>query len=391
MSTPTTTAQQQLEQIIRGLRDRQSLGKRKHSSHVVQTEITIDREAVNAATRYLETIGKAISRLADPFRSLDAIVATGCIPVDSPDIQALGEPAKLEHQRFVEAYNILIKRLPGFQSLIDEFQKNEYGTQWESLLQELSHMSGMCRSNDTSSLKKCPRLLLNDIDPTPPELQSIDKSSRGFNSPICANLLCPIKYANEPDAIQRIKDGAIKVRASVWPSFVYADESYDPDNMDHGLLRGWLLVRVMRHIFTGPTTATKPSQKLARGCNARKLGITQVTPNMIAYAAVQARVMLSAASSWTNEDADFNLSIFYDRIINLFRDDEGGEWTQETIAWWNRQVFPGVEAVSDENNDEDEEEDLRLKRQRLERVNRTLPAQPGDGAQPEGGAQTPAA
>lgn len=46
--------------------------------------------------------------------------------------------------------------------------------------------------------------------------------------------------------------------------------------------------------------------------------------------------MLSAASSWTNEDGDFVLSIFYDRIINLFRDDEGGEWTQQTLAWWNR-------------------------------------------------------
>lgn len=46
--------------------------------------------------------------------------------------------------------------------------------------------------------------------------------------------------------------------------------------------------------------------------------------------------MLSAASSWTNEDGDFVLSIFYDRIINLFRDDEGGEWTQQTLVWWNR-------------------------------------------------------
>lgn len=45
--------------------------------------------------------------------------------------------ARLEHQRFVEAYNILIKRLPGFQTLINEFQKNEYGTQWESLLQDV--------------------------------------------------------------------------------------------------------------------------------------------------------------------------------------------------------------------------------------------------------------
>ncbi|KAF4597891.1 hypothetical protein EYR38_006283 [Pleurotus pulmonarius] len=375
MSTPSGTSnaiQRQLDLIIRGLRDRQSLGKRKRSGHVAQTEITIDREAVDTATRYLERIGKAISRLADPFRTLNGIIATGCIPVESPEIQCLEEPARLEHLRFVEAYNILIKRLPGFQSLINEFQKNEYGTH-----------------NDTSSLKKCPRLLLDEADPTPPELQSVDKSSRGFNSPICAKLLCPIKYANQPDAIQRIRDGTIKVRASIWPSFVYEDGSYDPDNMDHGLLRGRLLVRVMRHIFTGPNTAMKPSQKLARGCNARKLAITQVTPNMIAYAAVQARVMLSAANSWTNEDGDFILSVFYDRIINLFRDDEGGEWTQQTLGWWNRQVFPCIETVYNENEDEDEEEDLRLKRQRLQRVNRVQQAQMGAGTQTgEGAAQT---
>lgn len=103
----SNAAQQQLEQIIRGLRDRQSLGKRKRSSHAVQTEITMyayiytslnthtrssDREAVDAAKRYLDKIGKAISRLADPFRTLDGIIATGCIPVESPDIQALEEP-----------------------------------------------------------------------------------------------------------------------------------------------------------------------------------------------------------------------------------------------------------------------------------------------------------
>ncbi|KDQ28844.1 hypothetical protein PLEOSDRAFT_1102883 [Pleurotus ostreatus PC15] len=336
----SNAAQQHLEQIIRGLRDHQSLGKRKRSSHTVQTEITIDREAVEAAKRYLNKIGKAISRLANPFRTLNGSGGA---------------------------------RLPGFQSLIDEFQKNEYGTQWESLLQELSHMSGICRSNDTSSLKKCPRLLLSDVDPTPPELQSIDKSSRGFNSPVCAKFLCPIKYANDPGAIQRIKDGSIKVRASSWPSFVYEEESYDPDNMD----------RHASYLHKSYHCNKASSEANVCGCNTRKLGITQVTPNMIAYAAVQTCVMLSAASSWTNEDGDFVLSIFYDRIINLFHDDEGGEWTQQTLAWWNRQVFPGVEAVSDENDKEEEEEDLRLKHQRLERANRTQP-----GIRADGGPQT---
>ena len=40
-------------------------------------------------------------------------------------------------------------------------------------------------------------------------------------------------------------DGTIRIRASEWPSFLYASTtSYDPDNEEEGLLRGYLLLRV---------------------------------------------------------------------------------------------------------------------------------------------------
>lgn len=95
----------------------------------------------------------------------------------------------------------------------------------------------------------------------------------------------------------------------------------------------------------------KPSQKLNRGCNADIMKLTRVTPNMIAYVAVQVsriiiyviiliiypqtRIMLSTVSSWSKEDGDFTMSTFFDRILNMFRDDNDGEWSRELLNWWN--------------------------------------------------------
>jgi hypothetical protein len=39
-------------------------------------------------------------------------------------------------------------------------------------------------------------------------------------------------------------DGTIKVVADDWPAFLYEVGTYDPDELDKGLLRGHFLLRV---------------------------------------------------------------------------------------------------------------------------------------------------
>jgi hypothetical protein len=90
--------------------------------------------------------------------------------------------------------------------------------------------------------------------------------------------------------MDRVEDGAIQITDEDFPSFLYASgTAYDKDNEDLGLFRGFLLVRVFRHIFTGPSSAMNPGVK-ANKYKAKKFKLTEVTGRTIAYASVQVRL-----------------------------------------------------------------------------------------------------
>jgi len=87
--------------------------------------------------------------------------------------------------------------------------------------------------------------------------------------------------------MDRVKDGSIQITDEDLPSFLYESETaYDEENEDMGLFRGFLLVRVYRHIFTGPSSAMNPTVKVNKS-KARKFKLTEVTGRTIAYASVQ--------------------------------------------------------------------------------------------------------
>ena len=87
--------------------------------------------------------------------------------------------------------------------------------------------------------------------------------------------------------MDRVKDGSIQITDKDLPSFLYESETaYDEENEDMGLFRGFLLVRVYRHIFTGPSSAMNPTVKVNKS-KARKFKLTEVTGRTIAYASVQ--------------------------------------------------------------------------------------------------------
>jgi hypothetical protein len=89
------------------------------------------------------------------------------------------------------------------------------------------------------------------------------------------------------DYMDAVIDGKIDVKSYELPSFLYDQtEEYDPDRRHIGLLRGDLVVRVFRHIFTGPGTAmTGISNYSTKGCKAKIHRMTTITPATIAYAA----------------------------------------------------------------------------------------------------------
>ena len=93
--------------------------------------------------------------------------------------------------------------------------------------------------------------------------------------------------------MDRVGDGSIKLTDEDLPSFLYeSGTAYDRENEDIGLFRGFLLVRVYRHIFTGPSSALNPTAKVNKS-KARKFKLTEVTRRTIAYASVQVRSCFS--------------------------------------------------------------------------------------------------
>ena len=41
-----------------------------------------------------------------------------------------------------------------------------------------------------------------------------------------------------------LRDGSLKATAGNWPSFMYEEAEYDPQDLEKGLLRGYTVVRV---------------------------------------------------------------------------------------------------------------------------------------------------
>ena len=151
--------------------------------------------------------------------------------------------------------------------------------------------------------------------------------------------------------MDRVEDGSIQITDEDFPSFLYKSETfYNEDNEDIGLFRRYLLVHVYHSIFTGPTSAMNPTAKVNKS-KAKKFKLTEVTGRTIAYASLQVRhfpfstnfltiyhqayIALSSMSQWGSSDNLFNLQLFYDAIVEMFKRDPDDPWVLDTLEWWN--------------------------------------------------------
>ncbi|KAF8835056.1 hypothetical protein BDN67DRAFT_913681, partial [Paxillus ammoniavirescens] len=227
---------------------------------------------------------------------------------------------------------------------------------------------GAC-GDDAAGLKIAVVNWLIAFRPTPePALEARNKSGRGFYHNTTAWLLCPVDY-NWSDAEYNIHNfhPDYLVTADSWPTFLYKNEQYNPENPSKRIFKNTLLVKTFRHIFTSPGSADSnhtiddnvgtgggPSSDSARkrqkGLNKRHtrshvaalLGMKAVSPRAIAYAAplpIQLRFALSSCGSWRIQDEDFNYDDFYNNIVTFF---EGAETVtrkaeiKDILLWWNR-------------------------------------------------------
>ncbi|KAJ7837311.1 hypothetical protein B0H13DRAFT_1912562 [Mycena leptocephala] len=164
--------------------------------------------------------------------------------------------------------------------------------------------------------------------------------------------------------LKRIVENKVKFKSKAFPSCFYKDGTYDAKNLDQGLLRGEVIPRVLRHVWTGPKSGIDGSSDgLPNDCNALAHNIVRVSPEMIGYGACQARTML-ATKDWAERDGEYDYNELFTKVVDLFADPDD-PWVKETLDWYQNQVFGNAAANIPQAGSDDEsdgEEDIMTQR-----------------------------
>ncbi|KAG1741591.1 hypothetical protein EDD22DRAFT_959020 [Suillus occidentalis] len=233
---------------------------------------------------------------------------------------------------------------------------------------KLNEGSDGARGDDSASLKCAVADWLMERAPTPnPTIHRQDKSGRGFYNDVTGGLLCPVDYDwSNPTVRASIRDyhPDFRITACSWPSFLYEDGCYDPQNPTNGLFKGKLLIKAFKRVFTSPTSTyeEQPADSAARSVRNKNSGerrtrrdvstllnMRSIQPRAIAYVSVQLRFALSSAGSWCIVDDEFNHQEFYDNIVDYLElppSPEAAKDVDDLLLWWNQKVF-GRKFVSD--------------------------------------------
>ncbi|KAG2122168.1 hypothetical protein BD769DRAFT_1389800 [Suillus cothurnatus] len=123
-----------------------------------------------------------------------------------------------------------------------------------------------------------------------------------------------------------------------------------------------ILRKAFKAIFTSPSSAReadgdgdgadilennrcarrKSEQTKVKTCVSSIINMKKVTPRAIAYVVCQVRFALSSVSSWRTVDGDFNYEVFWNNIVDFFKDVPGPATKRKVdklLEWWTRKIF----------------------------------------------------
>ncbi|KAG0701027.1 hypothetical protein DFH29DRAFT_982880 [Suillus ampliporus] len=166
------------------------------------------------------------------------------------------------------------------------------------------------RGDDTKTLKSA---TLDWISPKgeviQPPLHRNSKIDHGFNHELTGSLICPTGLNwNDSQTKENLRSGEMLVCRDQWPIFLYAHQTYDPEDPWCGLLRSHLLV-------------------------------------LVVYIATQVQFTLTSSSVFSKTDMATDLETFYHSLLDLLEDTNKSKEVDELLMWWNHQVFPTSSAV----------------------------------------------
>ncbi|KAG6894431.1 hypothetical protein C0992_006103, partial [Termitomyces sp. T32_za158] len=130
------------------------------------------------------------------------------------------------------------------------------------------------------------------------------------------------------------KTRCFRTSSAGFPNDLTPEEELDFDEYEQltkGLCRGPLLISTCQHMLYGSGIERSESHATKHPI-ADKFSIMTITPEIIAYMAIQAHFALSSILQWNLQEGVFNFQDFYYNILSLFDD---RQWAKETLAFWN--------------------------------------------------------
>ncbi|KAJ7575751.1 hypothetical protein C8J56DRAFT_801090, partial [Mycena floridula] len=251
-----------------------------------------------------------------------------------------------QKRALIASYNAMLKHTPELGPYLQHLQDTEDTESFHDLITHLQDFASKARTADTNTIKNAIISYL-PADPStdiinPPLVPGRSKANRGVNHAHIAALFCPRKHmarmltCSEDAYDLSLQDGNIALNSKQLPAFLYDWDMFDPEDPEIGLFHGHISVRVTRAIFTSPSSAlTGVKEKASRQSNGQIHRSKKMTAPMVAYSVVQAYFALCAQESWRQTDGEFNIKMFYKRILDLLNDPDD-IWATDTLKWWTR-------------------------------------------------------
>ncbi|KAH9834204.1 uncharacterized protein C8Q71DRAFT_725381 [Rhodofomes roseus] len=223
---------------------------------------------------------------------------------------------------------------------------NKSGDDLDTIALFLDKAQCRARTDDISRLRDHVLKYVYESPGIPIPDSSLEKVKRGWHCHATARMLCPRNerdvFDEDPEKYcQDVRNGQRKIDHEDWPTLLYSETEYNPDELDWGLLKSSFLLKCWKAVFLGPRsvmTTAAPGQvnRGGRQTVAKQYNITSVDEYSILYITILARFQLNSVAEWDVNDGVFTGVEFFNNLLSLFEDDE---WRKDTLAWWNAQVF----------------------------------------------------
>ncbi|KAJ7210470.1 hypothetical protein GGX14DRAFT_565683 [Mycena pura] len=300
-----------------------------------------------------------------------------------------------------KSFDKFLSNIADLEPVLQHIYAHYNDSAWSLLVKELHDIAKQTRANDSNGFKHETNYLVPMPGThvlVPPLSKGESKADRGFKHPYLARLLMPNcdritlppyqfhGSAPVPDLrtdeekarglrIQRRLDNRTYIAPSkLFPSFLYEEGSYRKDDPMHGLFRGPIVYRSIRHTWTAPESAITglDHNGLPSSCHACMHKVYCVTPEIVGYDVCQVYLML-VPGNW--KDSRAAIKNLYDMVLNSFYgDDVDDVWAEETLAFLQGQVFghaaPPEDPLAVSSDDDRDEQDHMAQMRELARARR---------------------